>query len=166
VLGWYRNGQPAVVAKAHGKGRAYLFGFLPGQAYLKSGLPIAPPDRGATDDANAHFLPTAMDVNLRARIVADFLRTANFRPVQCSVPLVETTCIDTPASQGKSARLAIPLMNFSGHPIAYLTVRIDGLAKAKSIRSVRRGTLQPTVEGDATIVTLPLDVADMFLIDR
>ena len=47
VLGWYKDGRPAVVAKSHGKGRAYLFGFLPGQAYLKSGLLNAPPDRGA-----------------------------------------------------------------------------------------------------------------------
>lgn len=166
VLGSYRNGQPAVVAKAHGKGRAYLFGFLPGQAYLKSGLPIAPPDRGATNDSNAHFLPTAMDVNLRARIVDDFLPTSYIHPVTCSSPLVETSCIDTPPVSGKPARLAVPLMNYSGKPVAQLTVRISGLAATKSIRSVRQGTLRPQfVEGDA-FVTLPLDVADMLLIDR
>ena len=165
VLGSYRNGQPAVVAKAHGKGRAYLFGFLPGQAYLKSGLPIAPPDRGSTDDANAHFLPTAMDLNLRARIVDDFLSVSYDRPVECSAPLIETTCIDTPAGGGKPARLAVPLMNYSGTPVAHLSVRINGLAKAKSIRSVQRGALRPEFVDGATVVTLPLDIADMLLID-
>ncbi|MEO1998215.1 MAG: hypothetical protein ABGZ17_23475, partial [Planctomycetaceae bacterium] len=166
VMGTYKNGQPAVIAKAHGKGRAYLFGFLPGQAYLKSGLPIAPPDRGATDKANAHFLPTEMDVNLRARIVDDFLPTTGIRPVQSSAPLVESTCIDTPALRGQPARLAVPLMNFAGHPVTHLTVRISNLQKVKRIRSVRRGTLRPTMDGDATVVTLPLDIADMLLIDR
>ena len=55
VLGTFTDGKPAVVRKVHGKGRAVLFGFLPGQAYLKSGLPLRPPDRGSTDAAFAHF---------------------------------------------------------------------------------------------------------------
>ena len=166
VMGTYKNGQPAIIAKAHGKGRAYLFGFLPGQAYLKSGLPIAPPDRGATDSSNAHFLPTAMDVNLRSRIVDDFLPMTGMRPVECNVPLVETTCIDTPALRGQRPRLAVPLMNYRGHPIAQLQVRIKGIAKVQRIRSVRQGTLPSVQDGQTTIVTLPLDVADMLLIDR
>jgi len=166
VLGTYRNGQPALITKSHGKGRAYLFGFLPGQAYLKSGLPIAPPDRGATDDANAHFLPTTMDVSLRDRIVDDFLPATGIRPIHCSVPLVETTCIDTPALRGNAPRLAVPLMNYRGRPISHLTVHIKGVGKVKRIRSVRRGTLRPVVENDTTQVTLPLDIADMLLIDR
>lgn len=166
VLGWYKNGQPAVIAKSHGKGRAYLFGFLPGQAYLKSGLPIAPPDRGATDAANSHFLPTAMDVNLRSRIVDDFLPTDFQYPIECSVPLIESSCIDTPPTGGKPARLAVPLMNFSGRPISHLSVRINGLAKSKSVRSVQRGPLRVEVINGATVVTLPLEIADMLLIDQ
>lgn len=166
VLGSYRNGQPAVISKAHGKGRAYLFGFLPGQAYLKSGLPIAPPDRGSTNNANSHFLPTAMDVNLRARIVDDFLPASHTRPVDCDAALIETTCIDTPALRGKPARLAVPLMNYSGQPVAHLTVRLNDLTTVKSIRSVQRGNLRPEVIDGQTVVTLPLDIADMLLIDR
>ena len=162
VMGWYKNGQPAVVAKPHGKGRAYLFGFLPGQAYLKSGLPIAPPDRGSTDDSNAHFLPTTMDVNLRARITNDFLPVANLRPVECDSPLVETTCIDTIKPK---KRLAVPMMNFSGKKIHMLTVKINGIKKASSVRSVKQGTLKATVADEQLTVALPLDIADMLLID-
>ncbi len=162
VMGWYKNGQPAVVAKPHGKGRAYLFGFLPGQAYLKSGLPIAPPDRGSTDDSNAHFLPTTMDVNLRARITNDFLPVANLRPVECDSPLVETTCIDTVKPK---KRLAVPMMNFSGKKIHMLTVKINGIKKASSVRSVKQGTLKATVADEQLTVALPLDIADMLLID-
>ena len=139
-----------------------MFGFLPGQAYLKSGLPIAPPDRGSTDDSNAHFLPTTMDVNLRARITNDFLPVANLRPVECDSPLVETTCIDTIKPK---KRLAVPMMNFSGKKIHMLTVKINGIKKASSVRSVKQGTLKATVADDQLTVALPLDIADMLLID-
>ncbi len=166
VAGWYKNGQPAVITKSHGKGRTFLFGFLPGQAYLKSGLPIAPPDRGATDSANSHFLPTAMDTNLRSRIVDDFLPPTYARPVECSAELIETTCIDTPPVGSKPARLAVSLMNFSGRPVTQLSVRISGLASVKSIRSVQRGSLRSDIIDGDVIVTLPLDIADMLLIDR
>ena len=163
VLGTFGDGSPAVVEKKHGKGRVVLFGFLPGQAYLKSGLPIRPVDRGANDSMYAHFLPTNMDANLRSALVDAFLPDGYVRPVTCSETLVETTCIDT---QGKSNRLAVPLMNWSGKEIATLTVRIEGAAGAKGVRSVERGPLQARSENGALVVTLPLAVADMLLIDR
>jgi hypothetical protein len=195
VLGTFRDGKPAVLAKSHGEGRAYLFGFLPGQAYLKSGLPILPPDRGSTDAAFTHHLPTTMDTNLRLRLVDDFLPgrivepeasppppappappsprvrgprrwTTDQRPVECSVPLVETTCIDTPPLGGKPAKLAVPLMNFTGQPIDRLTIRIRELPKVTSVRSVERGPLTPRYEGATLVVDLALDVADMLLIDN
>ncbi len=166
VLGWYQDGRPALVAKSHGKGRAFLFGFLPGQAYLKSGVLIAPPDRGATDAANGHFLPTTMNVNLRSRLVDDFLLQNDVRPVVCSETLVETTCIDTPPRSGKRVRLAVPLMNYTGRPIDRLRVRINDLPKPSQVRSVERGPLTSTVDGNATVIELPLEIADMLLIDR
>ena len=58
------------------------------------------------------------------------------RPVECSEPLVESTCID---SKGK---LAVPLINYTGKTIDSLTVRIHGLTNAKRIRSVERGELK------------------------
>ncbi len=166
VLGTFRDGSPAVVAKAHGKGRAYLFGFLPGQAYLKSGLPIRPADRGATDAAFTHYLPTRMDKRLRARLTDDFLPDGFARPVTCDRDLVETACLDTPAGRGRPARLAVPLINFTGVPFSKLAVRVEGVPKASAVRSVQHGALAPVFEGGAMLVDLPLDVADMLLIDR
>ena len=162
VLGRFADKRPAVVARRHGKGRAVLFGFLPGLAYLKSGLPLRPPDRGATNAAFGHFLPTEMRVDLRQALVDDFLPADFARPVECSAPLVEWTCIDTP----KPARLAVPLVNYSGKPIAELTVKVAGLARAKSVRSVHHERLQPTFRDGHMTVRLPLAVADMLLIDR
>jgi len=173
VLGTFRDGRPAVLGKRHGKGKVYLFGFLPGQAYLKSGLPILPADRGTTDASFAHLLPTGMDVNLRRRLVDDFLPgdgekvwVCDLKPVECSADLVETTCIDTPPLGGNPARLAVPLMNYSGKPIGQMTVKIAGLPNARSVRSVERGPLAPVFDGDKMTVELPLDVADMLLIDK
>ena len=160
VIGHFREGSPAVVEKRHGKGRAVLFGFLPGQAYLKGGLPVRPVDRSTLESGFNHSLPTAMDAKLRTALTNDFLGDGFARPVECSEPFVETTCIDSPG------KLAVPLLNYTGKPIPLLTVRINGLSGAKKIRSVERGELAMTVRDGATVVTLPLDVADMLLVDR
>jgi hypothetical protein len=154
------------VKKVHGKGRAVLFGFLPGAAYMRSGLPLRPVDRTATDSGFNHFLPTAMDAALRQRLVDDFLPARFVRPVECSTPLVEATCIDTPALGGQPARLAVPLINYTGRPIAALQVRINSLAAVKAVKSVERGTLKAETRDGITTLTLPLDVADMLLVDR
>lgn len=160
VTGTYRDGSPAVIEKPHGKGGVVLFGFLPGQAYLKSGLPLRPVDRSAVDAGYDHFLPTAMDAKLRTALTDAFLGAEFVKPVVCSEPLVESTCIDSPG------KLAVPLMNYTARPLAALTVRINGLTGAKKVRSVERGELKAEVRDGATIVTLPLDVADMLLVDR
>ena len=166
VIGTFADGKPAVLEKAHGKGRALLFGFLPGQAYLKSGLPLRPADRGATDASYSHFLPTAMNPALRAALVDDFLPAGFARPVVCSETLVESSVIDTAALAGAPARLGVPLMNYTGKPIAKLEVKLTGLTGAKTIRSIERGVLKSETRDGATFVTLPLNVADMLLIDR
>lgn len=158
VTGTYKDGKPAIIETAHGKGKVVLFGFLPGQAYLKSGLPVRPVDRSGVDSGFDHFLPTAMDVSLRQRIVNDFLPKDFAPPVTCSETLVESTVIDSPG------KLGIPLINYTGKPIAKLTVTIAG--KTKTIRSIEHGKLNAKTTGEVTTVELPLDVADMLLIDR
>ncbi|MCS7020285.1 MAG: hypothetical protein NZU63_00490 [Gemmataceae bacterium] len=167
VVGTFRDGSPAVVRKRHGRGQAVLFGFLPGQAYLKAALPPRPVDRGASPDSFAHFLPRALDRHLRARLVDDFLASADptIRPVRVNAELVETTCIDTPPRNGQPARLAVPMINWSGTPLQTLSVVIHTKASPKRLRSVERGELQFTTVKDGILVQLPLDVADMLLID-
>ncbi len=169
VIGKFKDGSPAVVTKKHGMGRAVLFGFLPGQAYLKGGLPVRPVDRGANAESFAHYLPTAMSGHLRARIVDDFLpgRTGfDARPVATTDGLVETTCIDTLTKDGKLGKLAVPLVNWTGGPITSLTVTIRGVENPSKVRSVERGELK-FIQGKGGIqLTMPLDVADMILIDR
>ena len=161
VLGAYADGKPAVVEKSHGKGRAVLFGFFPGMAYLKSGLPLRPVDRSSSPGGFNHFLPTGMDKALRRAITDAFLPAGFVRPVEASEPLVETTLIETKAPH----RLAVPLMNFTGAPLGALTVRLRGLGAPRSVRSVERGALKAETGDGCVEITLPLDVADMLLVD-
>jgi len=162
VFGTYKDGKPAIVHKKHGKGHVYLFSFLPGQAYLRSGLPILPADRGSTDAAFTHFLPTKMDTSLRPRFVDDFIGD---KPVDCNRPFVESTSIET-LKDGKPVKLAVPLMNFSGKPIDKLTVRVRAVASGAKVKSVERGALAAKFDKGDIIVELALDVADILLIDR
>ena len=169
AIGTFKDGSPAVVKKAHGKGRAILFGFLPGQAYLKSTLGVRPVDRGATADSFAHYLPTGMSPHLRARLVDDFLpgrAGIDARPVVTTDGLVETTCIDTCDKDGKPTKLAVPLVNWSGAELTSLTITIRGLDKVSKVRSVERGELKHTQTKGGIQIEIPLDVADMLLIDR
>jgi hypothetical protein len=168
VIGKFKDGSPAVVLKRHGAGRAILFGFLPGQAYLKSGLPVRPVDRGASAESFAHYLPTSMSLTLMARLTDDFLgrNALAAKPVVTTDGLVETTRIDTPAKGGQPAKLAVPLINWSGAELTSLTVTIRGVDKVSKVRSVERGELKYTQTKGNLIVELPLNVADMLLIDR
>jgi hypothetical protein len=169
TIGKFKDGSPAVVSKTHGKGKAILFGFLPGQAYLKSAMPVRPVDRGANPDGFNHFLPNAMNQHLRARLVDDLLPGVtgrDARPVITTDGLVETTCIDTPAKNGVPARLAVPMVNWSGGEITALTITIRGVEKVSRVRSIERGELKFTQLKGAIQIAMQFDVADMLLIDR
>ena len=169
VIGKFKDGSPAVVKKSHAKGTTILFGFFPGQAYLKGALPVRPVDRGANPESFAHYLPTGMSAHLRGRFVDDFLpgRIGNeARPVTTTDGLVETSCIDTFDKDGKPTKLAVPLVNWSGGPLTSLTITIHGVDKVTKIRSVERGELKYIQGKGAIQLTMPLDVADMILIDR
>lgn len=167
VIGKFQDGSPAVVMKQHGAGRAILFGFLPGQAYLQSGLPPRPVDRGANAESFSHYLPTSMRLPLLARLTDDFLgpNARDAKPVITTDGLVETTCIDTPALNGQPAKLAVPLINWSGTAIPALTVTIRTNSPVSKVRSVERGELQFTPLKGGIQLQLPLKVADMLLID-
>jgi hypothetical protein len=163
----FTDGGTAGVEKVHGKGKAVMLGFLPGQAYLKGALPIParPADRGGVDTAMSHFIPTNVDAKLRNAMVDAHLPKTFIRPVSCSVQLVEPTLIDTPAKNGAPAKIAVSLVNYSGTTVKELTVRIPGVTGVSAVRSVMQGEPKYTITADGLSVTLPLEVADMLLID-
>ena len=162
VIATYSDGSAAAVRKQHGRGTATLVGFLPGQAYLKSGLPLRPVDRGSSDDAFTHFLPTEMDERLREVVVDQWLGNDVDRPVTCSNRYVEATLIETTAPK---RRLAVPLMNFTGERIDELTVTIPGVRNAKRVRTIEHGDITPRYTDKGMQVRLPINLTDMILID-
>jgi hypothetical protein len=167
VLGTFSDGSPAVVTQQHGQGRVILFAFLPGQAYLRSALPVRPVDRGAHPDSFCHFLPTALDARLRARLVDDFLpaNDPTLRHAHTDAELVETTCIDTPAAPDRPARLAVTLINWSPQAIPNVTVTLPAMQAPRRVRSLEHGELKFSVAPQGLQIRLPLDAADMLLID-
>ncbi|MFO0798077.1 MAG: hypothetical protein U0804_11430 [Gemmataceae bacterium] len=168
VKGTFRDGSPAVVFKDHGKGGSALFGFLPGQAYLKSGLPLHPVDRGANPKSFAHLMPRTMDDGLRDRLLLDMLgfTLEHYRHVDVSAPLVETTVIDTPSKDGpRGAKMAVTMVNWTPFRHETVTVTVRNLSRVTAVRSVERGPLKHEIRGGHLVVELPLDAADILLID-
>jgi hypothetical protein len=81
--------------------------------------------------------------------------------------LVEPMLIDTPAKDGRPARMAVTLVNWANAPRPSIHVEIRGVDRATAVRSVERGPVPFRIENGSLIVDrFPLDAADMLLIDR
>lgn len=159
VIGRFKDGEPAIITRAVGKGRVYFAGTFIGAAYVRSAIPFRPWDRGTKDTSFNHFLPTGFDAKLRALICkpAEDAGTAPF--VKCSSELVEATVIDSKHG------IAVPLMNFSGKRINGLEVTVRGVKKVRAVRALHRSKVPFSVRHDELTVKLDLDVADILLID-
>jgi hypothetical protein len=148
----FTDGLPAVTEKQHGRGKAVYCGFLPGLSYFRPSLPRRPIDRGTTDDAFAHFVPTAFEADAADLIAASAVNVR--RPLVCSEPLVETTVLEAPSGT------VIPLVNWSGRPIRSLTVTVPIRIPAREVSLASGGAVRRN--GDT--FTLDLDVADALIL--
>ncbi|MCE9592502.1 MAG: beta-galactosidase trimerization domain-containing protein [Planctomycetes bacterium] len=155
VIGTFSDGSPAVTINKPGKGEAMFCGFPVGLSYFKPAIPQRPVDRGSSDDAMAHFIPTEFNADCAAIIGA--VAQGVDRVVLCSSNLVEATVIESKSG------IAIPLVNWSGKPIKGLTVTFTGKAGGKMSLS-SGGRVSAKTEGDKTIYTLDLDVADALVL--
>lgn len=117
VIGQFADGSPAIVDRKAGAGRAVYCGFLPGLSYFKPAIPQKPLDRGSTDDAMSHFIPT--DFSPAARLLIGLVAADLPRSVACSEPLVESTLIESPKGT------AIVLANWSKGPVKGLKVTVN-----------------------------------------
>ena len=109
-----RRGTAAAVSTQPGKGSTLYLSFLPGLSYFAPAIPARPTDRGSTDKAFSHFVPTAFDRNLLELLTKPFPSTY-VRPIQCSNPLVHAKAVSS------TRGVVIPLVNWSEEE------RIDGL---------------------------------------
>jgi hypothetical protein len=161
VLGTFADGSAAVTRRQVGTGQATWCGFLPGLSYFHPAIPRRPVDRGSSDDAMSHFIPTEFN-----RAAGDLIAQATGdapRPVICSQPLVETTVVEAPHG------ICIPLVNWSAGPMAGLTVEVDTAAlnpagAGNSITLASGKPVQADTRDGRLVLTLDLDVADAIIL--
>jgi len=124
VVGRFKDGSPAVVENAFGKGRAEYVGACPGISYVKE----------------ARFVPAELKEKwpegLRAFIARAAERRGVPRLVELSHPVVEAGVYDAQAGT------ALVLANFTYEPIRGLRVKVRLPRECKAVRSVEKGPLE------------------------
>jgi hypothetical protein len=148
VVARFEDGSPAVSVRKVGAGFARYLGFLPGLSYFHDAIPKRPTDRGATDDAMAHFLPESADP-----VARDLLDAGIEPPIASSSPTVGTRLVTTK----NGAFLSV--VNWSHTPARALKLT----TALKLPPRVTRASGQPvtaSTEAGTTTLTLDLDVAD------
>jgi hypothetical protein len=162
----FNDGKPALSERDIGAGVARCLTFLPGLSYFESAFPLRPMDRGATDEAMTHFLPSNFKKILWTVLNPPARMAVPTVPVACSEPLVETTFIQAP--QGT----VIPLINWKGKdglgvPIKNLrvTVNIPVPTRDVSLASGRPVRMKQQGKGTTTF-WLDLDVADALILRK
>lgn len=148
----FGDGSPATTVREVGNGLAMYCSFLPGLSYFKPAIPRRPVDRGSTDDAMTHFLPTRFDPGAAALIASTAVDCS--RPVDCSEPLVETTVIESKHG------VVIPLVNWSGRRIENLEVVVRAKATGYSASLAGGSPVTRKRQGNQVVYTMDLDVAD------
>ncbi len=157
VIGTFADKSPAVVENVTGKGKTVYCAFMPGLSYFKPAIPKIPVDRGSTDDAMAHFIPTKFDPASKALI--GLLGKDLDRPVTTSSDLVQAAVIQS----GSGA--AITLTNWNPEPAKGLTVTINATdLPVGKIVSASGTPVKVTKLGGKTVVTLDVDVADALIL--
>jgi hypothetical protein len=156
VLGTFKDGSPAVVARTHGTGRAIYCGFLPALTYFQPAIPKRPGDRTSAPDSLAHFIPTKFHAGARQLIGLPVEKVE--RPVVCSEPLVEANLIES-----KSAA-ALVLVNWTPTPIKGLKVTLQTALPQKKFELASGGKVTASKQGGQTVLTLDLAVADTVIL--
>ena len=156
VEGKFSDGSPAVTVRADGKGSATYVAFAPGLSYFFPAIPRRPVDRGSTDDAMSHFIPTDFDSGASA-LIGSVARGVQ-RPVERSEPLVDARIVQTESG------VVIPLINWTPHAIKDLVVTVNVDVPTNKIETASGTPVEVTIEADRVILTLDLDVADALIL--
>jgi hypothetical protein len=157
VIGTFADKSAAVVENTTGKGKTLYCAFMPGLSYFKTAIPKVPVDRGSTDDAMAHFIPTKFDAGSKALI--GLLAQDLERPVTTSSDLVQAKLI-----QSKTGA-AITLTNWNPEPAKGLQVTINAAdIPVGKISSASGVPVKVSKVNGKTVVTLDVEVADALIL--
>ena len=148
VTGTYKDGRPAALLTRTDRGQALYFTFPVGISYRRR---LGQKDFDPSQDYRERERRPISHFPLHAGVV---------RPVELSTPVIEAIM-----TEGKGGRTVV-LINFRFKPVDSLTVRIlERGQPIRKVRSARHGLLEMTRSGGRAIVSLPLDQADVLMID-
>jgi hypothetical protein len=156
VRGTFADGGPAVVANKAGEGATLYCAFLPSLSAFLPATPLKPLDRGSTDDAMAHFIPTTFDGTVTALLGGVGAHTV--RPVVSETSLVETSVIESPKGT------VIVVSNWSGQPVAGLKLTVNIPVPSRKVELASGGKIQVEKGGGKLRLTFDLDVADTVIL--
>jgi len=148
VVGTFRDGAPAVVQHAFGKGKAVYVGACPGISYVK--------DARFVPDRLAEKWPEAQ----RDFIAGLARRRKAPRLVELSHPVVEAGIYDADGGT------ALVLANFTYETIEGLEVTMRAAGPVKRVRSVEKGPLEfKAANANEVTFEVDLDLSDIILIE-
>ena len=156
VIATYDDGKPAATSLASGRGRSMYVGWLPGLDYFLPAIPARPPDRGGTDEAFTHFVPTNFSVAAR-QFLADAVANVTRKQVVCSNPLVHGRPIVS------TKGVAVPLVNWGPRNLTNLTVTVDisGAPPTPKPSLASGGAVRLLTQESATRAVFHLDELDV-----
>ncbi len=160
--GVFKDGKPAIVARAAGKGSVTYCAFLPGLSFFKPAIPLKPVDRGSADDAMAHFLPIQFDAAV-GQLVASAAAGSPLPVEAVAADGKPANGIETTVIESKAGML-IPVVNWTGTAAKGLTVRVNIPAPAKQVALASGAKVETRKEGSVTVCTFDLDVADALIL--
>jgi hypothetical protein len=154
----FRDNSPAHLGKQTGKGITMWYGFLPAFSYLYPALPTRPVDRGATDDAYLHYLPTNTNTSVWSVINGG---TSGETPVTCRGK--PGTYVESRVIEAKQGTI-ITLVNWSGKPMQALEVTVTIPTPTAKVELASGKQVQVKREAGKQVFTLDLDVADALIL--
>jgi len=156
VIGAFADKSPAVLKRIYGNGAVIYCAFYPGLSYFKPAIPQRPLDINSRDDAMCQLVPTNFDRQISLLLGA--LVTDDQRPVITGNNLVDTAVIESKLGT------VVTLDNWSGQPLKALRVRLNFPVTFQTAALAGGGAVKVEKEGNNTILTLDLDVADALIL--
>ena len=156
--GTFGDGSPAVVVNFPDKGQTLYCAFLPGLSYFAPAIPLKPLDRGSTDDAMAHFIPTEFDENVGSLIGAKtvgIVLTVKFSPAPAS---------SKRRLSNREQGTDLPVCNWSGRPVNGLMLTVNIPAPTRKVELAGGGKVQMKPEAGKVRLTFDLDVAETVIL--
>jgi hypothetical protein len=148
VVATFEDGAPAIVRRTVGEGEIIHFAWMPGLSYWKS-------SREKCDG-----LPVGFSESIRNWIAWPVQLAEIENPVVIDHALVETPLLISDAGA------AVTLLNWTGDSIDSVHARIHVPFSVTRVESVRRGKVSFTQTGQCVELSLPLDAADILLLQK